>query len=69
MKCRACGFDSDEAREEDGFVHLVGKGDLDGVFPQHEAPDVRDGVLLFACPRCGTARIESWRLREDRIGD
>ena len=68
MKCRACGFDSDGKRDEEGFIYLDVRSqtcvaEIKGTFPQYETvPLVMEQVLLFACPRCGTVRISNWRL-------
>ena len=66
MRCKACGFDDDTAREEDKFIRLFRnnrEAGLIGRFPQHEGADVEEEVLLYACSNCGTVRIDSWRLR------
>lgn len=69
MKCRACGFDDDSVRAEDGFLHVrASEIKVEASFPMHEGPSVDEQVLLFACPRCGTLRIDSWRLREGEVG-
>ena len=72
MKCEACKFDDENARDEDGFLQLGveksgvcggGTASVMASFPQHEGPCVHESVLLFACPKCGTVRIDSWRLK------
>lgn len=67
MKCKACGFDSDKAREEEAFLKVEPfvKGDFVATFPQHEAADVKEQVLIFACPKCGTMKLDSWRLPKE----
>lgn len=63
MKCAACKFDDENARDEDGFWPLKTRGAVEAVIPQHEASAVEEPIILFVCPKCGTVRIEQhWRL-------
>ena len=66
MKCRACGHDDDNgSRSSDDFirVEIHPHSAFIATFRQGEdEKDVVDDVELFACPKCGTIRLASWRL-------
>ncbi len=60
MKCRACGLE-ESPREEFLQIQVLGAAPMAGILESLAIVNengVRYHVDLYACPRCGTVRLE-----------
>jgi len=66
MKCHACGYRYNEPDNSSGEKKLITDGSdtfvkVINTFHRKTEDGSLDEVYLFACPRCGTVRMEKWR--------
>jgi rubredoxin len=62
MKCRACGYES----EPDGGKYFI-PVEVHALVAREAnwGPDIKEDVQVYACPKCGTLKIEAWYIHED----